>query len=51
MYDILDVRNDEYIIYRSVKSDTTSTDYLKLVHGRGIVEYTLGGVLWKAVGK
>ncbi|MGM9804931.1 MAG: hypothetical protein ACI3Z7_00620 [Candidatus Aphodosoma sp.] len=48
---VFNTQNEEYTIPRNVKSDSTSTDYLKLVHGRGIVEYTLGGVLWKAVGK
>ncbi|MGM9804933.1 MAG: hypothetical protein ACI3Z7_00630 [Candidatus Aphodosoma sp.] len=46
---VFNTQNEEYTIPRNVKSDSTSTDYLKLVHGRGIVEYTIDGVLWKAV--
>ncbi|MGM9804932.1 MAG: hypothetical protein ACI3Z7_00625 [Candidatus Aphodosoma sp.] len=34
---------------KSESEDQLHSDYLKLVHGRGIVEYTIGGVLWKAV--
>lgn len=35
----------EFILSRQ----DTPDDYLKLVKGQGIVEYTLDGVLWKAV--